>query len=200
MRLSKSRYDSVKKVYESTISEGLRFTSEVESGRVLEETLQILPTLSEFILKGTVGWFTKPITEAWLAGKVQITLEATPADFEGKVTWAAQRLVISKDVFMVEFGIVESIAAPPITIDFGEEPAPAAAPVPTAEVAVVPAPAEAAAPEPSPRELQKAKVMKARLRAARALFIAERMTQDYVQEFCLDEDTDWEESDDDDDQ
>jgi hypothetical protein len=34
--------------------------------------------------------------------------------------------------------------------------------------------------------------MKARLRAARALFMAERLTQDYIEEFCGDEDTEWE--------
>lgn len=194
MRLSKPRYDSAKKVYESAIVDGLRLTAEVETGQPLPATLQTdcIPSLTECVLKQTVGWFTKPITEAWLVGKVRVSLGAIPADFDGRITWVAQRLLISKDVFMVEFTIVESVPTPPVAIDFGEEEPAAVAP-PAA--AVAPAAPTATESLEDPRQIQKAKVMKARLRAARALFTAERMTQDYIQEFCLEEDTDWEESD-----
>jgi len=194
MRLSKPRYDSAKKVYESAIVDGLRLTAEVEAGQPLPATLQTecIPSLTECVLKQTVGWFTKPITEAWLVGKVRVSLGAIPADFDGRITWVAQRLLISKDVFMVEFTIVESVPTPPVAIDFGEEePAVVAPPA----AAVAPAAPTATESLEDPRQIQKAKVMKARLRAARALFTAERMTQDYIQEFCLEEDTDWEESD-----
>ena len=194
MRLSKPRYDSTKKVYESAIVDGLRLTAEVDADHPLPATLQTecIPSLTECVLKQTVGWFTKPITEAWLVGKVRVSLDAIPADFDGRITWVAQRLLISKDVFMVEFTIVESVPTPPVAIDFGEEEPVAVAP-PAA--AVVPAAPTATESLEDPRQIQKAKVMKARLRAARALFTAERMTQDYIQEFCLEEDTDWEESD-----
>jgi hypothetical protein len=196
MRLSKPRYDSTKKVYESAILDGLRLTAEVEAGQPPPATLQTecIPSLTECILKQTVGWFTKPITETWLAGKVRVSFDAIPADFDGRVTWAAQRLLISKDVFMVEFTSVESVPTPPVAIDFGEEEPAAVAP-PVAAPAAPPVAAPATESLEDLRQIQKAKVMKARLRAARALFTAERMTQDYIQEFCLEEDTDWEESD-----
>ena len=202
MRLSKPRYDSTKKVYESAILDGLRLTTEVDAGQPLPATLQTecIPSLTECILKQTVGWFTKPITEAWLVGKIHVSLGAIPADFDGRITWAAQRLLISKDVFIVEFTIVESVPTPPVTIDFGEEePASVAPPAAVAKAVAAPVAVALAAAVISEsltlRQIQKEKVMKSRLRAARALFIAERMSQDYVQEFCLDEDTDWEESD-----
>ena len=197
MRLSKPRYDATKKVYESSIVDGLRLTAEVEGGQPPPATLQTecIPSLTECILKQTVGWFTKPITEAWLVGKVQVSLgtvpSGIPADFDGRLTWAAQRLLISKEVFLVEFGLIDFVPTPPVAIDFGEEDVPAVA----APAVAAPVPAPVAAEPLNPRQAQKAKVMKARLRAARALFAAERMTQDYIQEFCLDEDTDWEESD-----
>ena len=97
---------------------------------------------------------------------------------------------------MVEFTLVESIPTPPVTIDFeGDEAAAVAAEVAAAEAV----PPEAPPPEPTAathpdqeRRLQKQRVMKARLRAARALFMAERLTQDYIEEFCGDEDTEWE--------
>lgn len=196
MRFSKPRYDSVKKVYESTLTDGLRFTTEAEGGKTKSSSQELLPPLTQAILANTVGWFSKPITEVWLTGKIQMILAPIPADFDGKCTWCAERLLISKDVFVVEFALVESIPTPPVTIDFeGDEAAAVAAEVAAAEAV----PPEAPPPEPTAathpdqeRRLQKQRVMKARLRAARALFMAERLTQDYIEEFCGDEDTEWE--------
>lgn len=196
MRFSKPRYDSVKKVYESTLTDGLRFTTEAEGGKTKSSSQELLPPLTQAILANTVGWFSKPITEVWLTGKIQMILAPIPADFDGKCTWCAERLLISKDVFVVDFALVESIPTPPVTIDFeGDEAAEVAAEVAAAEAV----PPEAPPPEPTAathpdqeRRLQKQRVMKARLRAARALFMAERLTQDYIEEFCGDEDTEWE--------
>jgi hypothetical protein len=194
MRFSKPRYDSVKKVYESILTEGLRFTTEVEGGQAKSAPTDLLPPLTQAILANTVGWFSKPITEAWLTGKIQMILAPIPAEFDGMCTWSANRLIISKEVFLVEFALVESIPTPPVTIDFeGDEAAEVAAEVAAAEaVPPVAPPPEPTVDAPANRRLQKQRVMKARLRAARALFMAERLTQDYIEEFCGDQDTEWE--------
>jgi hypothetical protein len=194
MRFSKPRYDSVKKVYESILTDGLRFTTEVEGGQAKSAPTDLLPPLTQAILANTVGWFSKPITEAWLTGKIQMILAPIPAEFDGMCTWSANRLIISKEVFLAEFSLVESIPTPPVTIDFeGDEAAEVAAEVAAAEaVPPVAPPPEPTVDAPANRRLQKQRVMKARLRAARALFMAERLTQDYIEEFCGDEDTEWE--------
>ena len=191
MIIGKPRYDAAKKLYECSISDGIQLRTEIESG-VYRPTLTQLesetPALVSLLLEKTNGWFKKPLTRAGLENATKMSLEAIPAGFEGCIVWTAHRLVISKEVFLVEFAVSERVAAEPIHIDFSE---PEPAPEPEPEPVPVPQP-----PEPPSRESVKEHVLEARRRAARALFRAERMTQDYIQKFCPDgEETDWEDED-----
>jgi hypothetical protein len=86
-------------------------------------------------------------------------------------------LTISKEVFLLKFEIIAQKEDEKICIKFDEEE------LPFQQV-------EAIAIGPTRRQIQKKNVLKARGKAARSLFTAERLTQAYCEEFG--EDTDWE--------
>jgi len=191
MKILKPSYDSSTKVYTCEIADGFRLTVSKEDGVVkpaVEDLTRgdLYDGVIDTLIQGTKGWFSKPLTQDWLQTRVKfdIPIGEVEADFEGTVEFQAARLIISKEVFLFQCPIVRKQEAEKVVISF-EEP----------EV-VAPAAAEPELVEggpmgigPTRRIIQKEVVMKARNKAARALFAAERMTQEFVEEFG---DTDWE--------
>jgi hypothetical protein len=182
MKLSKPVYNGETKTYSCVVQEGVR----------VQEASQVqLPDLVQFIIEHTNGWFTKPLKVDWLTPRVKLSFE-TPkvdTDFCGTVTWAWSDLLISKDSFQVLFKVVDIQEDPKISLEPEQEGVEGDLEIienePTGNLEAPPI-----SIGPTRRQLQKEIVMKARERAARALFYAERLTQEYVHEFG--DDTDWE--------
>ena len=195
MKFGKPKYDSALKIYNSEISEGLRCEMRCESGtwHPSPESLQAqahTPLLHQ-ILESTKSWFSKPITEDWLKTRIQHSMTLPDlGDFEGRLIWEVKTLAISKEVFLFTWQIVEQI--PDEKISF-EEPASVAEPVATLEESEIPETSEAepVGIGPTRRQLFKQEVLSARYRAARLLYKAELLTQEYSKLYG--EDTDWEE-------
>jgi hypothetical protein len=135
--------------------------------------------IAKFVVSATQGWFSKPLTEEFLNGKIQLSIPTSSLNesFEGSVDWQMVSLTISKDVFLFAFDIIGQKEDEKICIKFEEEEIPLQQ-------------AEPVAIGPTRQQIQKKNVLKARAKAARSLFTAERLTQAYCEEFG--EDTDWE--------
>ena len=191
MKILKPSYNQTTKVYTCEIADGFRLTVSKEGGVVepsLEElTKGLYDPVIDLIIKGTKGWFSKPLTEECLQTRVKfdVPIGEIEAEFEGTVDFQAARLVISKDVFLFQCLVVAKKEAEKVVISFEEE---AAVPEPAPEPDLIQG--EPMGIGPTRRILQKETVMKARNKAARALFTAEHMTQEFVEEFG---DTDWDE-------
>jgi hypothetical protein len=185
MKFGKPVYNSEKKIYRSEIADGFRCEVTCENNQLtppIESFITTLRTpLTQAVILNTNGWFSKPLTEAWLSEKIRLlfpTIDITP-NFEGTFIWQAKELSISKDEFVFHMELVEKREAPKVVIEFLEEPE---------EVKQ-----ETRRRLPVNRKDFKAKVLVERARAGRALFRAERLTQEYCQLYG--EETDWEESD-----
>jgi hypothetical protein len=193
MKLLKPVYNAEFKVYDCAVEGGAR-RIRTKEGDVWT------PNLNEesddeyinWLIDSTKGWFTKPITKEWIAPRLQYSYETTklPAPFEGTVEWLLRGVSITKERFFIHWKVDSFKEAPKVVIEFEEEK-------PEQEIESV-----ADVPEeegetlgigPTRRVLHKDKVLKARAKAARALFKAERMTQEYIQLYG--EDTDWEDED-----
>jgi hypothetical protein len=126
----------------------------------------------DIIITGTKGWFSKPLTQEWLQTRVKfdVPIGEIEAEFEGTVDFQVGRLIISKELFLLECPIVGKKEAEKVVISFEEEAEPEAT-----EPELIQG--EPMAIGPTRRILQKETVMKARNKAARALFTAEHMTQ-----------------------
>jgi len=196
MKLSKPVYDSSAKLYTCDVTDGIRFSARHDTP---PETCVDIQELTAFLITSTKGWFSKPLTSDFLQGKVktrfsEATLDQRPTDeqFEGTLEWAIQELIISKDVFLFRYSVVNRVADEKISIEFPEDS--------VEKVSLAEAPLDeqitfaedSSAPlgiGPTRQQHQKTLVLKARTKAARALFHAERLTQQYYEEFG--EDTDW---------
>jgi hypothetical protein len=178
-KLGKPVYDSSAKVYTCSITNGFRLIARREEGRFTSELDMNKEDLARFIVSATHGWFSKPVTEEFLKDKIQLSIptSALAEGFEGSVQWQMVSLTISKEVFLLSFVIVEQKEDEKICIKFEEDDIPLQQ-------------AEAVAIGPTRQQIQKKNVLKARAKAARSLFTAERLTQAYCEEFG--EDTDWE--------
>ena len=178
-KLGKPLYDSSAKVYNCSITNGFRLTSRREEGRFTSELTVNKEEVAKFIVLATQGWFSKPLTEEFLNDKIQVTIptSALAEAFEGSVEWQMVSLTISKEVFLLTFDLISQKEDEKICIKFEEDEPPLQQ-------------AEAIAIGPTRRQIQKKNVLKARAKAARSLFTAERLTQNYCEEFG--EDTDWE--------
>jgi len=188
MKLGKPVYDSAAKLYNCVVSDGVRFTVRREEG-VYVNPLDLFVDkgmLIESILKGTTGWFTKPLTQDYLSQRLQ-TEFPTPNIFEGEIEFQLQGLTISKEVFLLRYVITNEREDEKICIELDEPEAEAEA-EPTVFIPM--ADKEVMGLGPTRQQITKEKVLKMRRKAARALFIAERLTQEYYEEFG--EDTDWE--------
>jgi hypothetical protein len=179
MKIHKPSYDSVQRIYTCDLADGFRLSITREDG-VLSESYDkdtLINSLLEPIIEGTKGWFSKPLTTAWLKPRIRFDLPTgeIPTNFEGVAEFITNKLLISKEDFTFCFVIANLTNAEKVVIEFKDE-------------------------EPAARRvLEKADVLKARRRAARALFKAEILTQEYLRNRGT-EDTDWEEDDEDEDE
>jgi hypothetical protein len=185
MKLSKPVYDSSLKVYNCIITNGVRFVVRKEEGAFTQDlnTLVDVNMITDYIVKATAGWFTKPLTNDFLKDKLRCEFPTDLSDtFEGEIEYELHSLTISKEVFLLTYKVIRTKEDEKVCIEF-EEDAPPEENIPMAEM-------ETLGIGPTRQETIKQKVLKARAKAARALFIAERLTQEYYEEFG--EDTDWE--------
>jgi hypothetical protein len=186
MKLGKPVYDSDAKLYNCLVSDGVRFSVRREEGVFVKplDSFVVKDMLIENILKGTTGWFTKPLTQDYLSQRLR-TEFPTPPQIEGELEFQLQGLTISKEVFLLRYAIVAAKEDEKICIELDE--------VADAKEVVDEIPMgdkEVLGLGPTRQQLVKEKVLKMRAKAARALFVAERLTQEYYEEFG--EDTDWE--------
>jgi hypothetical protein len=186
MKLLKPVYNQEFKVYDSAVEGGARRIRTKEGDVWTPPLNEESDEYINWLIDSTKGWFTKPITKEWLTPRLEHTYETTklPAAFEGTVEWLLTGISITKERFFIHWKVDSFKEAPKVVIEFEEEQ--------PEEVEIV---SEAKAEEilaigPTRRVLHKHKVLQERAKAARALFKAERMTQEYIQLYG--EDTDWE--------
>lgn len=185
MKLGKPVYDATLKVYNCSVTNGARFTTRREEGSFTQDLSSYVDmnNMVEYIVKSTAGWFTKPLTYDFLKDKLKVEFPTDlPQTFEGEVEYELQGLTVSKEVFLLTYRIIRATEDEKVCIEF-EEDVPPEETIPMVEM-------ETLGIGPTRQQNVKQKVLKARAKAARALFIAERLTQEYYEEFG--EDTDWE--------
>ena len=187
MKLGKPVYDSATKLYNCPVSDGVRFSVRREEGSFVKELDSFVDKdmLIQEILKGTTGWFTKPLTQDYLSQRLQAEFPTSPDAFEGEIEFQLQGLTISKEVFLLRYAIVAAKEDEKICIELDN-----AVDAKEVDDEIPMADKEVLGLGPTRQHLVKEKVLKMRAKAARALFIAERLTQEYYEEFG--EDTDWE--------
>ena len=191
MKIHKPTYNGATRVYTCELSDGFRLSVQKDIADAVcapAITEALLDSLTQTLINSTNGWFSKPLTAAWLRPKilVDMPLSEIPADFDGTIEFAAKLLILSKDEFRFHCPIYTLTPAEKVVIAFDE-------PEPEPEISVEDN--EPLGIGPTRRILHKARVMKERAKAARALFKAERLTQEYIQVFGA-EGTDWEDDDD----
>jgi hypothetical protein len=149
-----------------------------------ELTKDLMDGLIHEIIHSTKGWFSTPLTQIWLSSRIQFEFDEIPADFEGSVEYEANQLIISKEVFLFRFATTRK-EAEKIVISFEGDN------VAEEKSAIDEIPVSNDNPlgiGPTRRMLEKEVVQKARRKAARALFTAERLSQEYLEKY---DDTDW---------
>ena len=203
MKFTKPAYDAKARIYTCDITDGFRLCVRREGGAFVKEFSDCIDTNErvKHLIHATQGWFSKPLTEDFLNGKIRYDIPTAdiPPTFEGSVEWQAKKLIISKDSFLFACVIVALVEDEKLSLDFpddehlqhkGQQEA--------ALDEEIPMGAEQEGGEvigigPTRQQLDKKKVMRAREKAARALFHAECLTQEYCAIYG--EDTDWEEED-----
>jgi len=196
MKINKPSYNPGLKLYTCELTDGFRLSFHKEEGVItqLSDSESLIQSLLQPLIDGTKGWFTKPLAKEWLQPRISFDTPTSeiPADFEGTADYQATKLIISKDSFVFQCSIMELKPVEKVMIDFKEEGVEAVDAVDAVE-AKEEIPLVESTPlgiGPTRRILQKEVVMKARAKAARALFKAERLTLEYSQLYG--EDTDWE--------
>jgi hypothetical protein len=202
MKFTKPTYDAKQRIYTCDVTDGFRFSVRRECGSFVKDPASCIDSDERIahLIKSTQGWFSKPLTEEFLKGKIQYDIPTSfseppasfakpPASFaetfEGLVEWQIQQLIISKEQFLFVCSVTNTVEDEKVSLEFPEEH----------EVEVTPEeeiPLHEEAPlgiGPTRRSLEKEKVLSARTKAARALFHAERLTQEFYQNFG---ETDWE--------
>lgn len=188
MKFGKPVYVADKKIYKCEVSGVFRCESKCENNTLTPQPESLLSQVKGWLIPGiienTKGWFSKPLTEAWLSDKINIHYpkEDIPEGFEGNIEWEVKELIISKDSFLFNTAIVEKKEFLKVLIEFPEE----VPPEPKQKEGV-------RRKDNLTREQFKELVRRERDRAGRALFRAERLTQEYCELYG--EETDWEESD-----
>lgn len=207
MKFTKPAYDAKSRIYTCDITDGFRLCVRRESGVFVKEFSDCIDTNErvKHLIHATQGWFSKPLTEEFLNGKIRYDIPTAdiPPTFEGAVEWQAKKLVISKDSFLFACAIVAQVEDEKLSLDFPDEEHLHEQEQKHQEAALDEEIPMGAAEEegevigigPTRQQLDKKKVMRAREKAARALFHAERLTQEYCAVYG--EDTDWEEEDED---
>ena len=206
MKFTKPAYDAKARIYTCDITDGFRLCVRREGGAFVKEFSEYIDTNERIIhlIHATQGWFSKPLTEDFLNGKIRydIPTEDIPPTFEGSVEWQAKKLIISKDSFLFACAIVSQVEDEKLSLDFPDDEQQQQQHEQKQEAALdegIPMGAgeggEVIGIGPTRQQLDKKKVMRAREKAARALFHAERLTQEYCTVYG--EDTDWEEEEED---
>lgn len=200
MKIFKPKYDSAQKVYCCELGgEKPRFEIQYDLERpqntknptdIAKE--QYTSPLKHYLLRETKGWFTKPLTDEWLSTRISHEVPASDVspEWEGTVCWTIQDLIITKEKFLFRWVIEAKQEKEKVIIQLEDDEKEGE----VDEDEVPMAHLDPMSIGPTRRILQKHTVMKARARAARALFKAEALTQEYIREFG--EDTDWEDEDD----
>jgi hypothetical protein len=194
LKLNRPVQDKEKFIYISEISFSSIFT--IQSPVLKESLAEVEENLKEkiipILLTETKSWFSKPIQEKYLRDRLFLTipLESLPAqDFEGTSTWRFYRLEISKERFTIIAQLQDVKEVEKICLEDDEDEMDEIEEFPFTQAGNEPI-----GIGPTRRQLLKEKVMRERSKAAKALFRAERLTQDYYAKYG---DTDWEDSDDD---
>ena len=198
MKIHKPAYNATDKVYTCKLSDGFRLSIQKDKEDAVSApaiTDTFLDPLTQTLIDSTNGWFSKPITTQWLRSRIVIhtPLEEIPTDFDGTIEFVAKHLTLTKDEFRFHCVILKITPAEKVVIVFDEPEK-----VEVVESSIPEASVESNEPlgiGPTRRILHKARVMKERAKAARALFRAERLTQEYIQLYSA-EGTDWEDDDD----
>jgi hypothetical protein len=202
MKFTKPAYDAKARIYTCDITDGFRLCVRRESGAFVKEFSDCIDTNERVrhLIHATQGWFSKPLTEEFLNGKIRYDIPTAdiPPTFEGSVEWQAKKLVISKDSFLFSCAILAQVEDEKLSLDFPDDEH-LQQQQESALDEEIPMGAEEEGGEvigigPTRQQLDKKKVMRAREKAARALFHAERLTQEYCAVYG--EDTDWEEEED----
>ena len=203
MKFTKPVYDAKARIYTCDITDGFRLCVRREGGAFVKEFSECIDTNQRIahLIHATQGWFSKPLTEDFLNGKIRYDIPTAdiPPTFEGSVEWQAKKLVISKDSFLFACAIVSQVEDEKLSLDFPDDDALQQHQQQQAALEEeIPMGAEEQGGEvigigPTRQQLDKKKVMRSREKAARALFQAERLTQEYCAVYG--EDTDWEEED-----
>lgn len=197
MKFTKPTYDAKQRIYTCDVTDGFRFSVRRECGSFVKDPASCIDSDERIahLIKSTQGWFSKPLTEEFLKGKIQYDIPTSFAEqvgvcfaetFEGLVEWEIKRLIISKEQFLFVCSVTKTVEDEKVSLEFPEEHEPEPK-EPEEEI-----PLHEEAPlgiGPTRRSLEKEKVLSARTKAARALFHAERMTQEFYQNFG---ETDWE--------
>lgn len=202
MKLGKPNYDTKEQVYVVDIQEGIRFESLRENSIFTPACETFLESkqgeIIDIVLTSTKGWFSKPLTAEYLQPRLQFQLPTTDwKDFEGTVTWQLQKLLISKQSFTFQLGIVHTKAMEKLIIDLPEQEDGQDLEEENLSVSLADSD-EVLSVGPTRRRLDKRIVMLARAKAARALYKAEKLTQMYCELYSYD--TDWEDEDSSDDE
>jgi hypothetical protein len=199
MKFTKPAYDAKARIYTCDITDGFRLCVRREGGAFLKEFSDCIDTNErvKHLIHATQGWFSKPLTEDFLNGKIRYdipTADITPT-FEGSVEWQAKKLVISKESFLFICSIVALVEDEKLSLDFPDDEQQQLHQETSLdeEIPMGAEDQEVIGIGPTRQQLDKKKVMRAREKAARALFHAERLTQEYCTVYG--EDTDWEEED-----
>lgn len=197
MKICNPKYNSVEKVYLCELGgEKPRFERVYEVDTSNKDPLELANTFTEslkqYLLRETKGWFSKPLTEEWLSTRIHHDVPPNPfsSSWEGTIVWSVKELMITKEKFLFRWVIDTTKEKEKVVIQLeededGEEVDEEALPMAAVDPMSI---------GPTRRILQKDTVMKARAKAARALFKAEAMTQEYIRQYG--EDTDWEDEDD----
>jgi len=201
MKFTKPAYDAKARIYTCDITDGFRLCVRRESGAFVKEFSDCIDTNErvKHLIHATQGWFSKPLTEDFLSGKIRYDIPTAdiPPTFEGSVEWQAKKLLISKESFLFICAIVALVEDEKLSLDFpDDEHEQQLQEKETSLDEEIPMGAEeqeVIGIGPTRQQLDKKKVMRAREKAARALFHAERLTQEYCAVYG--EDTDWEEED-----
>lgn len=186
MKFSPPRFVADQKLYISDIQDGETYEQRVEAQeewKSPEPELQTefdkqKDTYISLLMNGTRGWFTKPLTAQWLSAKCAVAVESPAtsplsSNRSGTLRWKLSHLEITKETFRLLWKLIDVLPDPIIELE--EE---------------APPPDEPPSLTGGERAAQKQRVLAARRRAARALYKAERL----IQEYCAlwGEDTDWE--------
>jgi hypothetical protein len=193
MKFTKPTYDAKQKMYFCDVTDGVRFSVRRECGSFVQSLDSCINSDERIshLVETTKGWFSKPLTSEFLKGKIHYDIPTgdIPETFEGCIEWEIRRLVISKERFLFVYAITQLLEDEKVSLEFPDESVPQEN-EPEEEIAMN-SEEEIIGIGPTRRKLEKDKVMSARRKAARALFNAERLTQEYYSQFG---ETDWEDS------